>query len=114
MNLKKTAGGNASSAKEIANVARQDKDFLRDQLEILNPSFVVCCGKRFIFSLARELFPDAHDAVLINSEDEPKGMISGRFFRGTSLWIDYVHPSIRGYTRELKFNVLVNMVSQVL
>jgi len=58
VNLKKTAGGNASSSKVITQSALEDQDLLREQLARLNPSIVVCCGKDLVFSLAQKIFPD--------------------------------------------------------
>ena len=104
MNLKKTAGGNCSCSDEIAEYARRERDLLQEQLAILNPHIVVCCGKKQVFSLATELFEDAATAKEIVSLDH------GRVLEGQgTVWVDYVHPSIRRWSRQEKYWLLIEL-----
>src|SRR5437016_4172470 len=87
VNLKKTAGDNTSQRSQITQYARRDRLFLEEQLSLLNPNVVVCCGRSLVYTLAKEIFDDARDARLI--AERP----AGRVFHGQSIaWIDYVHP----------------------
>jgi len=38
-------GRGSSSYYNIRNFARQDKDFIKEQIELINPDIVFCCGK---------------------------------------------------------------------
>ncbi len=68
MNLKKVAGDSSASWEEIWHYAEQDADFLKRQIQILNPNVIVCCGSndcgdnyRKVISIAEEiLFPEKH------------------------------------------------------
>lgn len=45
VHIKKCRGENKAYDSEIYNYAQQYKDFLKEQLEILEPNIVVCCGQ---------------------------------------------------------------------
>jgi hypothetical protein len=95
INLKKTAGGNSSSNAEIKRYALEDKEFLVNQLKLLKPDVVVCCGKGFVFPLAQRLFQDAAHAI------EAAATTHGKVFLGLkTAWVDFVHPSMRRSQRE--------------
>jgi hypothetical protein len=109
VNLKKTAGGNASNNAEIRRYALQDKEFLQEQIALLRPDMVVCCGKGFVFPLAKEIFPDAAEAHEIGRLRQDS-ISRGRVFRGReAIWIDFVHPSMRRGTREKKYCGLMEL-----
>jgi hypothetical protein len=113
INLKKTAGGNASSSKVITQFALRDQDLLRKQVGRLDPSIVVCCGKDLVFSLAQKIFLD--DAA--EAEEKASAFVLGcrtpvRILRaGPSKiwWIDFVHPSMRRGSREKKYEQLMEL-----
>lgn len=42
--LKKTPGGGAANHNDLYDIAREDSDFLREQLSIYQPRFVIACG----------------------------------------------------------------------
>ena len=110
-NFKKVAGGNSSSASQIQRYARQDKEFLQKQINIIGPDIIVCCGKNMAFNLAKELFDDANNADFICSQPESEKMLPGSSYRGDRhIWIDFVHPSMRKGSRELKYNSLLNLM----
>jgi hypothetical protein len=109
VNLKKTAGGNASCSAEIRRYALQDKEFLQEQIALLRADIIVCCGKGFVFPLARKIFKDAAEAHEIGRLRQDS-MSQGSVFRGReALWIDFVHPSMRRGTREEKYCELMGL-----
>jgi len=56
MNLKKDPGGATVVIKDVADWARDHKDFLRTQLQLINPQIVVLCGNRPLKEIAAESF----------------------------------------------------------
>lgn len=45
LNLKKVGGGTQAKTNEIIKAAQNDREFIKDQIEIYNPDIVICCGK---------------------------------------------------------------------
>lgn len=79
MNLKKVAGGAASSDAEIRKCAIQDRPFIKRQIEILAPDVVVCGGTARVLS---NVFP---------SLDRMRGELC--FRNEDSWWLDHYHPA---------------------
>lgn len=112
VNYKKTAGSNSSSASEIRKYAIQDKEFINEQISLINPSIIVCCGKNMAFRLSMEIFQDAKAAKLIYRSSSND--LSGSYRKGLQYhWIDYVHPSMRVGTRERKYYSLLELAKQI-
>lgn len=44
INLKKTGGGYTSVDKEISKAARENREILKNQVNIYNPDIIICCG----------------------------------------------------------------------
>jgi hypothetical protein len=113
VNLKKTGGGNSSNPSTIRKYAIQDADLFREQVDLIDPNIIVCCGKNLNFNIAKEIFHDACRAELIF---ERRDFIVGRLFKGEKyFWIDYVHPQMRarGGTHEIKFSSLLNIAEKI-
>jgi hypothetical protein len=111
VNYKKTAGNNSSSTSEIRKYAIRDKELINEQIKLINPSIIVCCGKGMSFQLAKELFQDATTAALIHRSNS---VFSGSCWKGSKYyWIDYVHPSMRVGTRELKYYALLELAEKI-
>lgn len=111
VNLKKTGGGNTSNPSIIKEYAIRDAEYLRKQIELIVPKIIICCGKNLNFNIAKEIFQDAREAMLIF---EKSNFIPGRIFKGERYyWVDYVHPQMRKGTHEIKFNSLLSLVERI-
>jgi len=44
MNLKKSAGGSTANDKELAKVAKEDKEYVQKQYALYDPDLTICCG----------------------------------------------------------------------
>jgi hypothetical protein len=80
MNLKKTPGGSSAKYKELRAFSRDpvNKRFIKEELELIAPEVVVCCGRQ-VADLLREVL------------DVPRE--SQRFFRWNSIPIlEHRHP----------------------
>jgi len=112
VNCKKTAGSNSSSFSEIKKYAIRDKEFINAQIQLIDPSIIVCCGKNTSFQLAKKLFQDANDAKL--HYQSTANDLSGRIWKGSRYWwVDYVHPSMRVGTRKRKYDGLLELATQI-
>lgn len=45
LNLKKTGGGRGANPKKVRQAARDDAEYIREQLLLYKPDLIVCCGK---------------------------------------------------------------------
>jgi hypothetical protein len=95
------------SDRVVHSYAVRDRERLQQQLGLIDPEVVVCCGKDVVFPVAREIFDDAADAQEIATVN--CAGVSGRCLRGERLWIDFVHPSWRIASRK-KFEVLRQLI----
>ena len=92
VNIKKNAektenNGEANSDySDILSYAKKDKDFLKRQIDLINPDIILCCAT---IDFAKELYPDLSS-------------ISNKLFQADrKLIISYSHPSNRNsYTQE--------------
>ena len=110
VNLKKTPGDNTSSNDEIKKYALRDKELLQEQIVLLHPDIVVCCGKDFVFPMAQELFEDAQSAEEIASRPLPGCRNPIRVFQGSCrAWVDFIHPSMRRGSRQEKYENLMEL-----
>lgn len=96
-----------SNNSEIKRYARNDKDFLCKQIDLINPHIVLCCNTQEI----------GYDIIYSDVEYIP---ISPTIEKcqcwkfGNRLVIDFYHPSIFGshLTSQDLFSVLCNIISQ--
>ena len=111
VNLKKIAGDNSSRPREIIEYAIRNAEFLREQIELISPNIVVCCGRNLVFNIARKIFKDAREAELVY---ERKDFVQGRLYRGEKYyWIDFVHPRMRKGTQKEKYDSLMDIVGKI-
>lgn len=59
MNIKKVGGGGSVRDSVIREYAKQDWEFLQEQLCLYLPDIVVCCGPVVWKALSRDIFPPA-------------------------------------------------------
>jgi hypothetical protein len=113
MNLKKIPGTNEADHAKIAHCAREDRALLLEQMSILHPDVVVCCGRDLVFSLAKQIFPDAQQAECVISRSRTSQRLPGRVFQGGATWIDFVHPGIwgKGITSAVKYDSLIDLLA---
>jgi hypothetical protein len=105
MNAKKMGGGVSANMRLIYEQANSDAELLREELDIINPGIVLCCGKRKMFALASEIFPELKTARAYPKHQS--GTIYGQCFTtGDRVWIDFVHPSMRRVRYEDMYNSL--------
>jgi len=80
VNLKKTPGGGKSNSERLRESVAKDWGFIQQELDIISPDVVVCCGT-FAFIRSRL------GLAIESNADE-------RWYRSQdTVWIDYYHPS---------------------
>jgi hypothetical protein len=80
VNVKKKLGTSISNSKEIQHFALRDKELLAEQMDMLNPDVVICCGT----------FWSYHPIYDGNKTIVP---ISKRIYKhGSRMIIDFYHP----------------------
>lgn len=84
MNLKKSPGKDQSNMEVIRRIAQQDKDFIKEEIDIIQPDIVVCGAT---FGIAKEIIRG-----LDSNPIDPDGSC---FKLGGMVWINYCHPSAR-------------------
>jgi hypothetical protein len=82
VNLKKCTGTSIANMEEVERVSHNDVNLIAEELKIIQPDVVVCCGT---FGIAKNLWP----------EMRPIGDDGRCFELGDAIWIDYYHPSAR-------------------
>jgi hypothetical protein len=80
MNVKKLAGSHTCNPKTLRDTARQDSYWILQQIRILAPTVIVCCGTFDVASRAFGDFSDVRGTDRCHQRD------------GVS-WIDQWHPS---------------------
>ena len=94
-----------SDDKEIYRYAGQDKDFLMEQISLINPNIILCCKT---FEALDENIYSTEDWEELISESNCKCY---RF--ENRLVIDFYHPSTRNADREKElFEILVKMLKE--
>jgi hypothetical protein len=80
INVKKSGGKKTSDIHEIKEIARRDRDFLHQQIELINSDIICCCG---VFGSVEHYWPEIKQI--------------GRRLFTTSKYtiIDYWHPATR-------------------
>ena len=96
----------ASSDTELKMYAERDQFYLKNQIKILDPHVVVCCGTLDYFDIIFDFTYEVEKKVFSNN--------------GVTCWlvndmlvVDFYHPTIRklGFSDEYLFNTLVDMFS---
>ena len=98
VNLKKLTGEGTANMAKVEEAALRDADFIREEIEIMDPDVVVCCGSG-VFNIARKIIPGLSDSVAV----DPDGKC---FQHGKTVWINHCHPSAR-YGRYMMYYTLM-------
>ena len=96
INLKKLTGKNHSNDSELQTAGNRDIAYINEELEIIQPDIVVCCG---IFHLVKDLFTGM----------EPKGPDGRIYQRGDVIWIDFIHPSFPNLRYDISYYALITL-----
>ena len=96
VNLKKLTGTNQSDDSELKKAADRDLDYIKEELEIIQPEIIVCCGT---FHLVKDLFTGM----------EPKGPDGCIYRRGDVIWIDFIHPSFPSLRHNISYYALITL-----
>jgi hypothetical protein len=91
MQLKKLAGGGSVTDVELNETASDDKEFIKEQIDIYSPSFIICCG----------------NGDIVNNHIYNNTLKQKYTRNGVGYWevdnnkflIDYCHPSARFGTK---------------
>ena len=94
MNLKKLTGDGQSDIAEISRHAIRDKTFIQEQLEIISPDVVVCCGSELFELCRKDIWTKQPSRVAFRWSEV-----------GNAVWIDFFHPSAR-YPHFMSFYAL--------
>ncbi|MGB8656422.1 MAG: hypothetical protein WCE90_01390 [Candidatus Zixiibacteriota bacterium] len=96
VNIKKLVGGSQANEIELIEAINRHPDFIKEELEIIQPDIIVCCG---VFHLIKDLFTGM----------EPKGP-DGRIFRqGNVTWVDFIHPSFPNLRHDISYYALITL-----
>jgi hypothetical protein len=90
MNLKKEPGGTRSKYDEIRNIAIEDSDFIKKQIELYSPHIIICCGKNLIYNRINALF-QGNELNYKNQNFRMKHINISAAYQ--TLLIDYYHPA---------------------
>lgn len=99
VNLKKTAGGRTSRYNQIRNAAGFYTDLLDKQIQLLDPNMIICCGKNFVYDIARKYLASATDLSSVAPDV---------YLPGLRIWVNFIHPSKPGMSRQAKYELLMN------
>lgn len=99
INIKKSSGKNSSSSADLTNYVTQDGDLLREQIELIDPTIILC---GYTFSHFKEIWPD---------QVKPVGGSENVFMAGKHLVIDWWHPANR-YPNRLCYYALCAVVQE--
>ena len=102
MNLKKLTGKDQSKMEEIRGFAQQDKDFIKEEIDITQPDVVVCGAT---FGIAKEIISGL-DCKPIDPD--------GKCFKlRETVWIDYCHPIAR-FRHDMMYYTLIALYQNCL
>jgi hypothetical protein len=86
VNVKKSNGKSESSWKDIQNYADADKDFLNRQIDLIDPTVIVC---GYTFAHLNDFYCEAS----INKKDKNQYNPDGFYKYKNIMILDYYHPS---------------------
>lgn len=98
LNLKKVAGRGIANEEKILEVAKEDLELINEELVIIQPNVVICCGT---FLIVKEIILPEFEHI--KAVDHP---YSRCYPLRNSPWIDYTHPSAR-YPSDIKYYTLM-------
>lgn len=105
INLKKTGGGYTSVDKEISKAARENREILKNQVNIYNPDIIICCGT------ARDFVKSALDPKEIKWTMTQRGVEYTKYKE--KIILSFAHPEARIRDAYLHY-ALVDAVREIL
>lgn len=105
INLKKTGGGYTSVDKEISKAAMENREILKNQVNIYNPDIIICCGT------AGNFVNSIYDPKEIKWSMTQRGVEYIKYKEKTIL--SFAHPEARIRDAYLHY-VLVDAVREIL
>jgi hypothetical protein len=85
INLKKISGGHTAHGGDVRVIAREDKDLIKEQIEIYDADIVICCGTGDIF----------HEIMKLSGWESTSRGIDFVEYRSGKYVIRYFHPEAR-------------------
>jgi len=85
MNLKKLKGGSSADMEKIKEATERDKKRIKEELRIIKPEIVVCCGTWYVVK----------KTLLAEEEYSSIGTLERCYRYEDAVWIDFVHPGAR-------------------
>lgn len=105
MNLKKESGGAKAVSKQIWDYALEDKDLLKEQIQIYSPDVIICCGtgdivkKLELIEKFNKWEKSSYDVTYYQSKDK--------------IIIDYYHPAYYGKSPKKLFYPLYKTIKEI-
>ena len=106
MNLKKEPGEEKAVSKQIWNYALEDKDLLKEQIQIYSPDVIICCGtgdivkKLELIKKFNKWEKSSYGVSYYQSKDQ--------------IIIDYYHPAYYGESPKKLFYPLYKTLKEIL
>lgn len=108
INLKKTPGSASSNNKIISSFARDDKAYIIDELKVIDPETIICCGTGDIF-IEEILDKKSSDFKKVKDNDD-----LFYYWHNEKLILKYRHPQWRRKTSEYLFDNLVPYAKDII
>ena len=108
INLKKTPGSASSNNKVIRQFARDDKAYIIDELKVIDPEIIICCGTGDIF-IEEILDKKSSDFKNVENNDD-----LFYYWHNDKLIVKYRHPQWRRKTSKYLFENLVPYLKKLL
>jgi len=102
MNMKKLAGGGRANVEAISVQAWRDREFIRREVELIQPTIIPTCG-----GTASRLF-----WWVVNDDELAAVMPDAIWWRGRVAVLSVNHPSIRPKDADAAFSRVGNLVRQ--
>lgn len=98
-------GKGSSSYNDIRYYARKDRDFIREQIELINPDIIFCCSTGDFYG--DDIYGDEQWEHLVHDSR------CDCYKHGNRLVIDFFHPSTRSGEKEKElFDIINRMIRQ--
>lgn len=96
MNINKRGGKNKCNMSKLKQYAQDYSEFIRRQIEIINPKVIVCCGNKVDNMIANVLGFDEHVSTNISTQY----CHNVKFYKKDDiLIIPMLHPTIGGHKK---------------
>lgn len=108
INLKKTPGSASSDYRIISKFAKDDKAYILDELKVIDPEIIICCGTGDIF-IEEILDKKSSDFKNVENNDD-----LFYYWHNDKLILKYRHPQWRRKTSKYLFENLVPYLKKLL